>query len=297
MYGELRSPNVHEPKNMTEYTNTVINYRDSIANLWSGGTYIMNQKDFYPSNSPNIELISLGAMEELKHFQRNDRYAEFGAMVNLNDVATAGKLVLPKILLDAIKSTACRLVRDQITIGGALCTPTFRTSIASTLMILDSTVELRYMGKNRMHSKWFHISRLYDKNGQLAMPKGALLTKVRIGIQQHDFHLFQSVGSPFLTPTESVTLAAIGKLEQNSISNARLIITLPQLGFCCYRDIDNTLSSLQIPIDQNRFSSFESYIFSYIKDNIGVISHLQEARLKGMLQELMVQLNQQILSL
>ena len=90
MYVELRSPNIHEPENMAAYNNTILNYRDTTPFLWAGGTEIMSQKDFYPALRGNIEIISLGKIEELHHFLRNDRYAEFGAMVTINEIAQAG---------------------------------------------------------------------------------------------------------------------------------------------------------------------------------------------------------------
>ena len=178
MYVELRSPNIHEPASMTEYNNTIVNYRGTTPFLWAGGTEIMSEPDFYPALRGNMEIISLDRIEELHHFLRNDRYAEFGAMVSINEIAQAGKLVLPKILLDTINGTATRTVRERITIGGSLCTRRFKTALASTLMILDAAVELRYM-KKRMHSKWFQISRIYDKDGRLFQDEAERLGRLR----------------------------------------------------------------------------------------------------------------------
>ena len=296
MYGELRSPNVHEPRNLTEYSNTIMNYRDSITSLWAGGTFIMSQSDFYPSNAPNTEIISIRGIEELHHFLRNDRYAEFGAMVSLNEIAYAGKMVLPRILLETINQTACRFVREQITIGGSLCTPHFRSPLASTLLLLDSTVELRYPIRNRLHSKWFPISRIYDKSGNIALPPSALLTKVRIAIQQYDYQFFRSVGSPLKESTSAASLALVAKMDQNSLQSARMVITIPSAGFYTNRDIDNMIASLQLPIDNTRYQTTENFIITSVKENLGGITHLQEARVRGMFHEAITELNQKILS-
>ena len=296
MYAELRSPNVHEPQNLAEYTNTIISYKDNITFLWAGGTYIMSQPNFYPSASANVEIISLQKIEELKHFQRNDRFAEFGSMVSLSKIQSVGALLLPKILINTLDSTATKLIRNRSTIGGCLCTPSFRTPIASTLMLLDANVEVRYL-KKRMHSKWFSISRIYDKNGSLALPPNALVSRIRIPIQQFDYQYFNCVGSPLSESNTSVSLAAVAKMEQSNISLGKLIITLPNKGFCQSRDIDNIFSSLQFPCDEGHISSFFSYIITYIKDNLGEISQLQEVRLKGMLLNMIDELNQKSLSM
>ena len=295
MYVELRSPNIHEPASMTEYNNTIVNYRGTTPFLWAGGTEIMSEPDFYPALRGNMEIISLDRIEELHHFLRNDRYAEFGAMVSINEIAQAGKLVLPKILLDTINGTATRTVRERITIGGSLCTRRFKTALASTLMILDAAVELRYM-KKRMHSKWFQISRIYDKDGRLDVPAGALLSKVRIAIQQYDYQYLRSVGSPVKDPCDACTLAMVARFEQNSISYARLIFTLPDRGFCYSRDLDNMITSMQLPVNISRYAQIENFVIDHIREGFVDLSPLREDRLRGMIHDMIKDINERVLS-
>ena len=286
MYVELRSPNIHEPASMAEYNNTIVNYRGTTPFLWAGGTEIMSEKDFYPAAD---------GIEELHHFLRNDRYAEFGAMVSINEIAQAGKLVLPKILLDTINSTATRTIRERITIGGSLCTRRFKTALASTLMILDAAVELRYM-KKRMHSKWFQISRIYDKNGALDVPDGALLSKVRIAIQQYDYQYFRTVGSPLREASDACTIAMVARLEQNSISYARLIFTLPDKGFFYSRDLDNMVTSMQLPVNISRYNQIENFVLDHIKESFSDMSALREDRLRGMIHDMIKDINERVLT-
>lgn len=294
MYAELRSPNIHEPLNMAEYNNTILSYRDVTPVLWAGGTEIMSRPDYYPSQRANVELISLDKVEELHHFLRNDRFAEFGAMVSINDIAQAGKLVLPRILLETINSTACRTVREKITIGGSLCTKSFKTNLASTLMILDAAVEIRYL-KKRMHSKWFQLSRIYDKNGKLEMPEGGLLSKVRIAIQQYDYQYFRSAGTPMSDKENAVSLALVARFEQGNISYARIIFTLPDKGFCYSRDLDNLITSVQLPLSITRYAPVENYVVDYIRENLSGISALQEARIRGLFHDMFRDMNETVL--
>ena len=295
MYVELRSPNIHEPENIAAYNNTILNYRDTDFFLWAGGTEIMSRADFYPAVGGNREIVSLDKIGELHRFLRNDRYAEFGAMVSINEIAQAGKLVLPRILLDTINSTACRTVRERITIGGSLCTQRFKTSLASTLMILDAAVELRYM-KKRMHSKWFQLSRIYDKNGALSIPEGALLSKVRIAIQQYDYQFFRTMGSPVRDPENALSMALVARFEQNSVSYARIIFTLPSRGFCYNRDLDNMITSLHLPVSISRYGQVEDFVLDFIKDNFKDIPHLQESRIRGAFHDMIKDMNEKVLS-
>ncbi len=296
MYAELRSPNIHEPENLTSYTNIIQGYKDTVPFLWAGGTEIMSEEDFYPADRGSLEVVSLTRIEELHHFLRNDRYAEFGAMVPINDIAQAGKLVLPRILLDTINSTATRTVRERITIGGSLCTKRFKTSLSSTLMILDAAVELRYL-KKRMHSKWFQLSRIYDKNGRLEIPQGALLSKVRIAIQQYDYQYFRAAGNPMSDPSGACSMALVARLEQSGISYARIIFTLPDKGFCYNRELDNLISGLHLPVSISAYSQLEDYVMEYIKNNLTQPSALQEARLKGIFHDMIKDINEKVLCL
>ena len=102
MYEGLSSPNIHTPANLSEYASTILHYPSST--LWAGGTFIMTRPEAYPSRTMNAEIIYLGNIEELHRFQRNDRSAEFGAMVTLDGILSTGKAVLPRVLIDNIQT-------------------------------------------------------------------------------------------------------------------------------------------------------------------------------------------------
>ncbi|MCR5731701.1 MAG: FAD binding domain-containing protein [Sphaerochaetaceae bacterium] len=300
MYTELRSPNVHEPKTIGEYAETVINYNGSINSLWAGGTYIMSRPNFYPSPATNVEIINLKDIEELYRIQRNDRFSEIGAMVSLNDIALLGSNIFPKTLLQAIESTACRLIRERISVGGTLCTQGFNSSVSSVLILLDTAVEIIIPKKRNFTRRWVHGSRLYDKNGKFVLNtvfSNAMVSKIRIVIQNFDFEYFKTAGEPIKNPSEAVSLAVVSKLDQNGVSSPRLIITFPSIGFVYSKDIDNLLANLPLPANENRTRDLYRNILGYIKENLGPISKIQQVRLRGMLKDMVLSLNQHILSL
>lgn len=293
MYEGLRSPNIHTPTNIAEYTNTITHYQNT--SLWAGGTYIMNQKNSYPLNATDAEIISLAKIEELHKFQRNDRMAEFGAMVKLNEIITVGKQVLPKVLLNALKSTASSMIRDRITIGGALCTPGIRTNISAILVLLDATADVKFTKKKRVQSKWVPVSRLYDKFGQLSLPQNALISRVRISIQHFDYQYFKAIDSPLTNSKEAVSLGFVCRLDQSTIATSKLIINFPNIGFCSTRDIDNIISGVQLPLRDEDYKEIEKVILTYIMENYTHPNPIQIGRMKGMLSELVSDLNQFVL--
>ena len=90
----LRSPNIHTPLTLSEFSSIIQHYPTS--SYWAGGTFIMSRNDYYPCNTANDEIIYLGSIEELHRFQRNDRVAEFGSMASLYDLIYTGRTILPK---------------------------------------------------------------------------------------------------------------------------------------------------------------------------------------------------------
>ena len=165
MYEGLSSPNIHTPKSISEYASIVLHY--PLSKIWAGGTFIMTRPDAYPSKALNAEIIYLGEMEELHRFQRNDRSAEFGAMVTLDEILNTGKSVLPRVLIDNITSIGSRVITRRATIGGAIATHDFTTSFPGTLIVLDASAEVRFLKKKRLHSRWMQMTRLLDKNGRI----------------------------------------------------------------------------------------------------------------------------------
>ena len=175
---------------MAEYSSIITHYPSST--LWAGGTFIMTRPDAYPSKVMNAEVIYLGEIEELHRFQRNDRFAEFGAMVTLDEVMSAGKAVLPKVLTDNILEIGSRLITRRATIGGAICTKELTTSFPGTLVALDANVEVRMIKKKRLHSRWMQLTRLLDRTGHIVVPPQGMISRVRIAFSDKNYQNFSS---------------------------------------------------------------------------------------------------------
>ena len=235
-------------------------------------------------------------MSELKRTQRNDRLLEYGAMVSLNYIANSNKSVLPSLLEQNILSIGSSLITARATIGGSICTPDLTTSIPGTLIALNANIEIRYAKKKRMHSKWIPISHTLDKNGRIALPPKSLVTRVRIGLDDTDIQRFFSVDSLIKKPEQTVVVAFSSNWNQDILINPHLAITFPLFGICYSRDIDNILSSLRFPLDEEEYASFESIIFSFIDTTFPSISELQRARVKGILEEIVNDLNNKTLT-
>lgn len=295
MYEGLSSPNIHTPKNLSEYATVILHYPTS--SLWAGGTFIMSRPDSYPSRKMNAEIIYLGDIEELHRFQRNDRFAEFGAMVTLDEILSTGKAVLPGALIENIQTIGSRLITRRATIGGTIATKDFTTSFPGTLIALDATAEIRFIKKKRLHSRWLQITRLLDKSGRIVLPSQGMISRVRIAFIEKNCQYFKEVGSFMLDPENSVAVAFTAMLDQDILINPKIAFTYPTHGVCYSRDIDNIFSSLRLPVYDEELNTLESMIFTFIESSFQDISPLQKTRTRGLLYEIIDALNEETLTI
>ena len=295
MYEGLSSPNIHTPSNLSEYASTILHYPSST--LWAGGTFIMTRPEAYPSRTMNAEIIYLGNIEELHRFQRNDRSAEFGAMVTLDGILSTGKAVLPRVLIDNIQTIGSRLITRRATVGGTISTKDFTTSVPGTLITLDASAEVRFIRKRRLHSRWMPITRLLDKAGRIAIPQQGMISRVRIAFTDKNCQFFRSVGALMTSPEDSMAVAFTASLDQDVLNNPTIAFTYPNHGILYSRDIDNVFSSLRFPLDEREFRSLEMIIFTFIDSTFQELSPLQKVRTKGVLRALVDELNEKTLTM
>ncbi len=291
MYEGVSSPIIHRPKTLSEFAQT--SQKATSPLIWSGGSSIMTGKNTYPLINSNFDsIIYLGDIKELEDFQRNDRIAEFGAMVNLYDLANYGKNVLPSILLEAINSIGVSIITKRATLGGALSIVNPVTSIVPVMIALNASVELRYMKKKRFKNHWIQASQLIDKNGQISIPPKGLITKVRVGVSDMStFGKFLKAGSYNRSPEETVFGAFVTHVNQNTLSQAHLVLTFPTVGTYTSRDMDNIFNSLKFPIGKDGESSLIKSISTFIDSSFSILP-LQKALLEGFIEDIVGSLNE-----
>ena len=295
MYAGPSSPNIHTPHSMQEYASIMLHYPE--ASLWAGGTFLMSRPDSYPSDRLNQEVIYLGGIEELHRFQRNDRFAEFGSMVTLDEIISTGKSVLPKVLIDNIENIGSRLVTRRATIGGAIATSELTTSFPGTLIVLDTNVEVRFMKKKRLHSRWMQLTRLLDRNGHVVLPPQGMISRVRIAFSDKNYQNFSSTGSFMKKSGDAVSVAFAATLNQDVLLNPTIAFTYPTMGILYSRDVDNVFSSLRFPLDDKEYKSLEMIIFTFIDSTFSDLSELQRVRTRGILREIIDDLNERALTM
>ncbi|MFA7125163.1 MAG: FAD binding domain-containing protein [Sphaerochaetaceae bacterium] len=292
MYEGIRSPAIHVPKSMTDLLSATSRFPNAI--YWAGGTYIMSRHDYYPTKDSN-DIISLNEIPDLKRINRTDRYLEIGSMVTISQLLQIGKQVLPDPLTQTLQALGTRIIRNQATIGGALCTGDLRLAVSGTLAVLRTEIEIKKLDAPRLDSRWITAGKLYDRSGALTLDEHEMITRVRIGFDREDFSVFLSAGNPMYNPQESVNLALVCSYNQSVITNFRFCFTMPTGGFHQFQDIEVLARGTMLPFSPNHIARLAKMLGEAIDNSHVTVSLLQKERAKRFFEIALHQLNTQSL--
>lgn len=287
MHASLRSPTVHTPQTFSELQSILT--RSEKFTYFAYGSEIMRQKDSYPAKDSAMEIISLSSIEEMKRFQRNDKIAEIGAMLSLEELLSVGRSILPKILVDTIKSFGGSVILRGISIGGCLASKKLVSYISGTLIALDAQAEIKFLKRKRLHSKWYPIRALFDKDG-LKVQEGAIISRIRVPLETMLWQRFYKKGDFLTESSKALALSFIANHEADTLNSIHIVMTYPDKGIIFGRDYDNIFSSVRLPLDQEETKSLIDSILSLCEQSRN-LSNLQRERTKGILNDIIYELN------
>lgn len=275
MYEGVKAAAVHNPANLAELT--LLRNRLPKALLWAGGTAIMSNLRKYPA-SDGIDIIFLGNVQELKRISRSERYLEIGSQVTIEQVLKVGQHILHPVFARACRESGSYVIRSQATIGGALGIEHLSLNIPTALSVLDSQIEVRNSVHKRNNSQWIPVHRMFNRNRERNTLQPAIITKVRILLEEGDFEFFKSVGEPYLNPEEAVIFSVFAKYNLPAISEYRFAISFPLSGIFRSREIETAVSSNDLPLEQRDISKIIKSLREDLKESMFTISPLQQDR-------------------
>lgn len=282
------------PKTMNDLVSASSRFPN--ATFWAGGTYIMSRHDYYPTRDSN-DIISLSEVPDLKRINRTDRYLEIGSMVTFQQMLSVGKQVLPGLLQMTLERTATKIVRNQMTIGGAICTPQTRLSLPGTLSALQSEVEVKTCLGPKTETRWMEANKLYDRQGVFQLKKNDLVTRIRLGFEREDFSYYISAGNPMVNPEETVMLSFACFYNQSVIDRFRMCITFPTSLLLIPHEIDMMMHGTMLPLSTQQI---ERVVRSVMEEILSSSDHeipaIQLERARRFIESSMHELNAQSLS-
>ncbi|MDR0721790.1 MAG: FAD binding domain-containing protein [Treponema sp.] len=183
---------------------------------FAGGTqFLRGQARRVPVFPRNI--LSLNRLEELHRITRTERHLEIGAMVKLNDLLNLGKVV-PEVLTQCLLGITGPQIRNLATIGGNICTPTYRLDATAAMIALDAHYELRHASAAR----WISTSRFYSADGSLSLGQQELLTRIRIPLDQWTYSAYTKYTSKE-TSAGSEVMVLILRNQKNVLTDIRMV--------------------------------------------------------------------------
>lgn len=239
------------PKSFSELISAISKYENET--IFAGGTFLMRQEDYYPGNDVQT-YISLSDIPELHKVMHLDRYIEVGSMVTIQQLLNSGSHTFSKELVEALENIGTTILRNQITIGGALCTPKSRYALSCILCALNAQVEMRFILKKglfkklRVRSVWISADKLYDEKGAYIYPDNAILTRVRIPVIQNTIQHFETIGSPVNDENSSVIMAMQYSVNQESVTSPSFCISFINNGLFISSEFENVLKTLKFPL-------------------------------------------------
>lgn len=274
------------PESINELHQTYLKNQDSI--FFAGGSFLMKTGDLYPSTSSQ-KIISLEKIKDLFEVTRNINHVEVGAMVTTNKLLEIGTLAFNDLLLDTLSNTATHIVRNQITIGGALATSKIRFSLPGTLICMGASIELINLTKNKISTKIIPIEKLY-KNETLLLEPGTLIKKIIIPLDTFDFERFYCIGNPLKESNSSVIFAFRANINQTLMNNIKLSVTFPKAGIFNSTAVPAELDGAQIPIIPKSAITISNKFILEMDKNIKGVTPLQKERARRILQTILYQI-------
>ena len=284
------------PKTVSELAQSIKRVSEPI--FFAGGTYLMNQKGYYPNNSSHSDIIYLGGIGEFQQITRNDKYLEFGCVVTLQQLLSVGKQVLPKLLYDAIEATGTALIRTQMTIGGVVCIKQHRLLVCSALAALDADVEIRSFLGSKTTSKWVPIKEIYKTNGRITLKKSEVISKIRVSFEKETFSYFISALNPMEKPNEAVILSVGCWYNQSVITQYRMCLIFPTSLFLIPEELSLMMNGTIIPLSLTQIEKITKVVMEKLSSVAQEgISSIQIERAKRCIEASLHALNAQGLTM
>ncbi len=274
------------PETINELHKTILKTSNPV--FFAGGTHLMKSHCLYPSN-PDQTIISLEQIKDLFEVTRNIKHVEVGAMVTTNKLLEIGTLAFNDLLLNTLSNTATHIIRNQITIGGALATKNVRYSLPGTLICMGSSVEVIDFSKNKSITKQVPVEKLY-KNSELLLEKDTLIKKIKIPLNRYDFERFYCIEDPIKQKDSSVIFAFRANINQTLLQDVKVVITFPKAGIHISSVVTAELDGVEIPVIPRNALSISSKLVDEIEKDLKGVTPLQKERARRILQSVLYQL-------
>lgn len=251
--------NVFSPQSLGDLL--ALKHRKPEVVAYAGGTFLLHGKSSKFPTFPE-SLVSIRQIEELRRFNRSERYLEIGSCVTLSQIGRFGGRAVPSILMQAIETIASAPVRSLATLGGNVCVPGMRLSAYPALFLLDARVELRELG----NSRWVPINRFSGADGNLIIQPTEVLTRIRVPLGDWNTQVYRSIGSGINLNEWSLSFCGLANIDRSVLSDFRFALGCLGKKIIRNREIETELMSRKLPLPDRELDmisvEFDRYVTS-----------------------------------
>jgi CO/xanthine dehydrogenase FAD-binding subunit len=185
---------------------------------FAGGTDLMVLLE--AGKLPHRNYVNIWGLKELRGIQATDSHVTLGALTTYTDVQSHPILQNEfPMLCQAASETGGLAIQNRGTLGGNIVNASPAADSPPALLAYDAEIEL----VSTSGSRWRPYRGFHTDYKQMLIAPNELLSRIRLPRNTRDAtHYYRKVGTRKAQAISKVCLAALGKLEDNQISDIKI---------------------------------------------------------------------------
>ena len=201
-------------------TLALLNREPGVWKPFAGGTDLMVLLE--AGRLQHLNYINIWGLKELRGIEVTDTYITLGALTTYTEVQSHPVLQSEfPMLCQAASETGGLAIQNRGTLGGNVVNASPAADSPPALLAYDAEIEL--VSSNG--SRWLPYHGFHKGYKQMLIDPTELLARIRIPRNTRGAtHYYRKVGTRKAQAISKVCLAALGKLEQDQISDVRIAL-------------------------------------------------------------------------
>jgi CO/xanthine dehydrogenase FAD-binding subunit len=185
---------------------------------FAGGTDLMVLLE--AGKLPHRNYVNIWNLKELRGIEATDSHVTLGALTTYTDVQSHPILQNEfPMLCQAASETGGLAIQNRGTLGGNIVNASPAADSPPALLAYDAEIEL----VSTSGSRWRPYRGFHTDYKQMLIAPNELLSRIRLPRNTRDAtHYYRKVGTRKAQAISKVCLAALGKLEDNQISDIKI---------------------------------------------------------------------------
>jgi CO/xanthine dehydrogenase FAD-binding subunit len=185
---------------------------------FAGGTDLMVLLE--AGKLPHRNYVNIWGLKELRGIEATDSHVTLGALTTYTDVQSHPILQNEfPMLCQAASETGGLAIQNRGTLGGNIVNASPAADSPPALLAYDAEIEL----VSTSGSRWRPYRGFHTDYKQMLIAPNELLSRIRLPRNTRDAtHYYRKVGTRKAQAISKVCLAALGKLEDNQITDIKI---------------------------------------------------------------------------